>query len=129
MQSLLSKIIAIIASSLSVVFAFVLYVGLTGQQSDPHFGPVVLFGLIAALFYSTVVFLPLNALLFRMGKTRCWHYVIPVLVLNISIVIVLGLNQRSGPPFEFALNSAIWGTSGALAAAVFWVLAIWDRSR
>ena len=129
MRSLLSKVIAIIASSSSVVLAFVLYVGLTGQQGDPYFGPVLFYGWITVLLYATVVFLPLNALLLRIGRTRCWHYVFPVFALNLAIVIIVGLNSRSGPPFEFLINSAIWGIGGALAAAVFWTIAVWDRSR
>ena len=74
MHSRLWRLIAIVANAVSITFVIRIHTGLTGQKSDPHFLPVLILAPIAIRLYAIIVFLPLNALLDRAGKTRLLHY-------------------------------------------------------
>jgi hypothetical protein len=67
-------LIAIVANAVSVTSVLVLYSGLTGQQGDSHFLPVLILAPIAIRLCAIIVFLPLNALLDRAGRTRLLDY-------------------------------------------------------
>jgi hypothetical protein len=73
MHSRLWRLIAIVASAVSVIFVSVLYAGLTGHQGEPHLLPVLVLASIAIPLCAIIGFLPPNALPEPASKTRLLH--------------------------------------------------------